>query len=311
MSISKINRVATDDVVKVDGVAVADIAKVDGVAWPAAATFLLDTFSGATLAFSFRQLKSGVSNCIDVVNSSGSTATIGFSSGYLDMDALDAHCGVGSGTISRWYDQSGNNRHANQGTSSKRPTIYSSGSRVVVNSKMAASFDGNDRLVISAAQVHTGSFYANCTIRTGSTVANSSILNQDDAFPSTRVRIAQYLRTAASGTTARVVVFNTAVQNFADNSPALTANTQIQISAYATATGTIEAFDNGTTNGSSSYTGTLKTGSHELAIGSSVHGSSPSAFFTGHIQEVILFDGDQPTNRSSIETDVDTFYSIP
>ena len=76
MSISKINGVATDDVVKVDGVAVADIAKVDGVAWPAAATFLLDTFSGATLAFSFRQLKSGVSNCIDVVNSSGSTATI-------------------------------------------------------------------------------------------------------------------------------------------------------------------------------------------------------------------------------------------
>ena len=311
MSISKINGVATDDVVKVDGVAVADIAKVDGVDWPAASTFLLDTFSGATLAYSFRQLKSGVSNCIDVVNSSGSTATIGFSGGYLDMIALDAHCGVGSGTISRWYDQSGNNRHANQSSSSKRPTIYSSGARVVVNSKMAASFDGNDRLVISSAQVHTGSFYANCTIRTGSTVGNSSILNQDDSYTPTRVRIAQYLRTGASGTTARVVVFNTAQQNFKDNSPALTANTQIQISAYATATGTIEAFDNSTTNGSSSYTGTLKTGSHELAIGSNVHGTTPAAFFTGHIQEVILFDGDQPSNRSSIESDVDTYYNIP
>jgi|TARA_R100000482_G_scaffold123224_1_gene72721 hypothetical protein len=311
VSISKINGVATDDVVKVDGVAVADIAKVDGIEWPAAAAYLLDTYTDATLAYSFRQLKTGVTNCIDVVNSSNVTATIGFSGGYLDMAALDAHCGVGNGTISRWYDQSGNNRHANQSTSTKRPTIYSSGARVVVNSKMAASFDGNDRLVISAAQVHTGSFYANCTIRTGSTVANSSILNQDDSYTPTRVRIAQYLRTAASGTTARVVVFNTAQQNFADNSPALTTNTQIQISAYATATGTIEAFDNGTTNGSSSYTGTLKTGSHELAIGSNVHGATPAAFFTGHIQEVILFDGDQPSNRSSIESDVDTYYNIP
>ncbi len=311
MSISKINGVATDDVVKVDGVAVADIVKVDGIEWPAAAAYLLDTYTDATLAYSFRQLKTGVTNCIDVVNSSNVTATIGFSGGYLDTAALDAHCGVGNGTISRWYDQSGNNRHANQSTVSKQPTIYSSGSRVQVNSKSAAYFDGADRLVISAAQVHTGAFYANCTIRTGSTVGNSSILNQDDPYTPTRVRIAQYLRTASSGTTARVVVFNTAVQNFADNSPALTANTQIQISAYATATGTIEAFDNGTTNGSSSYTGTLKTGSHELAIGSNVHGATPAAFFTGHIQEVILFDGDQPSNRSSIESDVDTYYNIP
>lgn len=311
MSITKINAVDAGDVVKIDGVAVADIAKVNGIDWPSAPSYLLDTYSGATLAYSFRQLKTGVTNCIDVVNSSNITATIGFSSGYLDLAALDAHCGVGSGTISRWWDQSGNNRHANQSTASQRPTVYSSGAKVQVNSKMAASFDGNDRLVISAAQVHTGSFYANCTIRTGSTVANGSILNQDDAYTSTRVRIAQYLRTAASGSTARVVVFNTAVQNFADNSPALTANTQIQISAYATATGTIEAFDNGTTNGSSSYTGTLKTGSHELAIGSNVHGATPAAYFTGHIQEVILWDGDQPSNRSAIESNVDTYYSIP
>ena len=119
MSISKINGVATDDVVKVDGVAVADIVKVDGIEWPSATAYLLDTYTDATLAYSFRQLKTGVTNCIDVVNSSNVTATIGFSGGYLDTAALDAHCGVGSGTISRWYDQSGNSNNATQSTASR------------------------------------------------------------------------------------------------------------------------------------------------------------------------------------------------
>jgi len=309
VSISKINGVATDDVVKVDGVAVADIAKVDGVEWPAAASFLLDTFSGATLAFSFRQLKSGVSNCIDVVNSSGSTATIGFSGGYLDTTALANHCGSGSGQISRWYDQSGNNRHASQSTTSQMPTIYSSGSLIEVNNKAALLFN-NDRLLTASAQVHTGSFYGTSVIRTGSTISNGQILNQDDSASTPKVRIAQYLRTGSAGTTARVVVFNTSQQNFKDNSPPLSTNTQLQISAYADSTGTLESFDNGTTNGSSSYSGTLSTGSHEVAIGADARASAGGQF-SGHIQEVILFDGDQPSNRSSIESNVDTFFSIP
>jgi hypothetical protein len=43
VSISKINGVATDDVVKVDGVAKADIAKIDGVAFPTAGLSIITT----------------------------------------------------------------------------------------------------------------------------------------------------------------------------------------------------------------------------------------------------------------------------
>ena len=43
MSISKINGVATDDVVKVDGVAKGDIAKIDGVAFPTAGLSIITT----------------------------------------------------------------------------------------------------------------------------------------------------------------------------------------------------------------------------------------------------------------------------
>lgn len=309
--ISKISGVGEADVAELSGVDTASIEKVNAVDWPDATTYLLDTYTGAELAFSFRQLSSTATNCIEVVNDSRVAADIGFSAGYLDLSALASHCGSGDGKISKWWDQSGNGRHATQATSSKMPLVFDSGAAVAVNGKTAASFDGGDRLVTASAQVHTGAFYATCTVKTDSSIVNGQILGQDDAYTPTRVRIAQYLRTGSAGSTARVVVFNTAVQNFADNSNAIATNTQLQISSYATSSGTIEAFDNSATNGSSSYTGTLKTGSHELSIGSNAHGSSPAAYFTGHIQEVILWDGDQSSNRSAIESDVDTYYSIP
>lgn len=310
MPINDINGVAfATNISKVNGVSKSNIEAINSVSAPSSVNYFLDTYTGASLAFSFRQLSSSATNCIDVVNDVGAVQTIGFSSGYLDTSAISSHCGVGLGFISKWYDQSGNNRHASQSSSARRPQIYSSGSIIQVNGKVAALFD-TDRLLTPSVQVHTGSFYGTCVIRTGSAIVNGQILNQDDSASSPRVRIAQYLRTGSLGTSGRVIVFNTLQQNFKDDSPALSTNTQLQISAYADSTGTLESFDNGTTNGSSSYSGTLFTGSHEVAIGSDARVGA-GAYFPGHIQEIILFDGDQSSNRSNIESDIDTYYAIP
>ena len=314
--IDKLNGVAfATSVSKVDGVSKSSIGSISGVSAPSSTTYFLDTYSGSSLAFSFRQLSGSATNCIEVTNDSGIAQDIGFSSGYLDTSAISTHCGSGSGRISKWYDQSGNNRHSSQTSTSQMPLIFQSGIMLNVNVKASARFDGGDRLVIASNTVHTGSFYGTSVIMTSSSIPNGSILNQDDSYnvPSTnRVRIAQYLRTgSANGGTARIVVFNTSGSNFADNTASIGTNTQMQISSYATSSGTIEVFVNSSSNGSSSYTGTLKTGSHELAIGSNVHGSTPGSYFNGSIQEVILWDGDQSSDRSSIESDIDTYYSIP
>lgn len=311
--ISKVNGVAAASIDKIDGVSKASIGEFNGQTFPSA-TYFLDTYSGATLAFSFRQLSGSITNCIEVTNDSGTAQDIGFSSGYLDTSAIATHCGSGSGRISKWYDQSGNGDNAVQTSTSSMPLIFQSGSMLNVNSKAAASFDGGDRLVTPSAQVHTGSFYVTSTIKTGSSIGNSQILNQDDANASTRFRVAQYLRTASSGSgRARAVVFNTSGTNYADNTAdsSVGTSTQMQISSYATSSGSVEAFVNSSSNGSSSYSGTLKTGSHELAIGSTAHGSTPGAYWTGDVQEIIFWDGDQSSNRSSIESDIDTYYSIP
>jgi len=311
MSISKVSGIAWDDISKIDGVNASSISKVSSVEVPS--DLILDTYTGATAAYSFRKLRSGYSgNCIKVRNDSGTELDIGFVNDYLDTSTLSTHCGSGGGQIVLWYDQSGNSRDASQSTVSMMPTIFSSGSLVQVNSKAAASFDGGDRLMTASTQLHTGSFYCTCVVQSPSAIGNEQILSQDDpsSTPTPRVRIAQYLRTRGASSSARIVVFNTSENPFGDDSTSIATTSQVQISSYATSTGTIESFDNSATNGSSSYTGTLKTGSDPAAIGGS-SADTITAGFNGHIQEILFWDGDQSSSRSSIESDVDTYYSIP
>lgn len=307
MSISKISGTTWSSISKVDGVSVSDIAYVNSVD---SVDRILDTYTGASLAYSFRKLSTSYSGyCIKVQNDSAVDLDVGFSGGYLDTAAIASHCGSGSGKITVWYDQSGNGLNATQSSVSAMPTIYSSGSLNQVNSKAAVSFDGGDMLTTASDQVHTGSWYATSVVRTPSTIGNQQILCQDDS--NTGDRIAQYLRTGSTGTTARTVVFNTTPANFADSTASISTSTQMQISAYASSSGTFEAFVNSSSNGSSSYTGTLNTGSYYLSIGASTRISLPIAYWSGSMQEIILWDGDQSSNRSSIESEIDTYYSIP
>lgn len=313
MSIDKINGTSWSSVSKVDGISSASIANINSVAPPAGATLLLDTYTGASVAYSFRELNSSYSGyCIRVQNDSATNLDVGFSGGYLDTSAIASHCGAGSGRITTWYDQSGNGVDATQASVSSMPIIYSSGSLNQVNSKAAVSFDGGDLLLSSSDQVHTGSWYATSVVETPSSTGNEQILCQDDS--ATGDRIAQYLRVGQSSSgTARTVVFNTANKSRADNTAtaSMLTSTQMQISAYANSSGALEAFINSSSNGSTSYTGTLQTGSYHLSIGASTRVSLPGAYWNGSIQEIILWDGDQPSNRSSIETEIDTYYSIP
>jgi surface protein len=56
----------------------------------------------------------------------------------------------GSGYVTRWYDQSGNDRHATQITSSRQPQIISSGSVILENNKPSIRFDFNKKTLLDA-----------------------------------------------------------------------------------------------------------------------------------------------------------------
>lgn len=307
MSISKVDGTNWGSISKLSGTLKSSAERVMGKN----VNLLLNDYTGATAAYSLRRLNANYTgNCVRVRNDSGTELDIGFVGDYLDTTSLSSHCGSGGGKIMVWYDQSGNSRDASQSTVSAMPTIFSSGSINQVNSKAAISFDGGDRLLTSSTQLHTGSFYATCVVQSPSTIGNEQILAQDDSQSSPQVRVAQYLRTKGATSSARVVVFNTSGSAFGDDSPSIGTTSQVQISAYATSGGVIESFDDSVTNGSSSYTGTLRTASMPASIGASTGSSSIAAAFNGHIQEIVIWDGDKTSIRATIESEIDTYYSI-
>jgi hypothetical protein len=55
----------------------------------------------------------------------------------------------GDGYITKWYDQSGNNRHATQTTAASQPKIVSGGSIIKINSKPAAYFNGSNEIGVT------------------------------------------------------------------------------------------------------------------------------------------------------------------
>jgi hypothetical protein len=97
------------------------------------ASYLLDTYTNAKVAFSVRKLSSAYSgNCIKVRRSSDNTEQdIGFVGNVLDTTSLLAFCGAGDGFVTVFYDQSGNALNATQSSSVSQPKIVSSGSVVL------------------------------------------------------------------------------------------------------------------------------------------------------------------------------------
>jgi hypothetical protein len=108
-----------------------------------APSYLLDTYSGAAVAYSLRKLSSTYSgSSIRVRRSSDNTEmNIGFNSdGSLNTSALLTFVGSGNGFVTTWYDQSGNNINANQTVAASQPLIVNSGVLNVVNGKPSVQF---------------------------------------------------------------------------------------------------------------------------------------------------------------------------
>ena len=115
---------------------------------------LLDTYSGASVAYSVRLLSSTYTGSAIRVRRSSDNAEqdIGFDgSGNLDESALTTFVGANNGFVTTWYDQSGNARNATQSTAANQPQIVSSGVINKVNSRPSLLFDGSNDTMSAAA----------------------------------------------------------------------------------------------------------------------------------------------------------------
>lgn len=95
-------------------------------------SYLLDTYTGASVGYSMYKLRSAYTGkCLKVRRSSDNTESdIDFVNNFLDTATLKTFVGTtanDSGFVSKWYDQSGNASDAVQATAGNQPRIIKSG----------------------------------------------------------------------------------------------------------------------------------------------------------------------------------------
>lgn len=114
-------------------------------------TGLLDTYSGAAVAYSLRLLRAEYSGSAIRVRRSDDNAeqNIGFRNNVLDTSALTTFCGSSDGFVVTWFDQSGNTNNLTQSTASFQAKIVGEGSVILEDGKPTLEFDGSNDFMLS------------------------------------------------------------------------------------------------------------------------------------------------------------------
>ena len=261
-------------------------------------TAFVRQFSGAAAAYSVRCLTSlgFASVCMKVRrDSDNATQNIGFdSNGDLDTAAIATFCGAANGYVAVWYDQSGNGNHGTQGTAANQPLIYNGTAVITKNGRPAAQFDGtNDNIELPDAVLP--STIETCSAFTVQANTNGISFQLGDETSAAR----WYQSYVTSGTEWAGYATSVTAINLGSSS-----SSQKLITAIAGSTqGNYQAFVNGTSKGSQ----TLSTNAPLSGRGEI---SRPALPMTGTFQEVIIYHSDESTNRTGIESDINTYYEV-
>ena len=261
-----------------------------------------DVFGGATAYYSLRKFTEAETlNAIRVRRSSDDTEQdIGFdANGDLDSTALLAFVGTGgtdNGFVTTFYDQTGNGNDATNSTESEQPLVVSGGTLLTENSKAAIDFDGDDLLQKTSASIDIAegaSLFSVLSQYTSGAAfsANSGASQTTDEFllwASSSIQKFRYGRNPSAGVGVTQISSQQIFTGIDDGSASLS------------------VFQNSTTTNSGTSTTTISA-VDLLTIGA--RGAS-SLIYDGKIQEIILFDSDQSSNRTGIEGNINDHFSI-
>lgn len=257
-----------------------------------------DNFAGVTAYYSLRRFTKGEdNNAIRVRRSSDDTEQdIGFdANGDLDTTALLAFVGTGgtdNGFVTTFYDQSGNGNNATNATESEQPLVVSGGTLVTENGKAALDFDGtSDAFNFTELNLGDNSWFINAV------------------YKSTRTTLEDYFLYGDSGNT-RIRIYETNVRFYISNvtysyNIGSHRNTQQLFSFEADASKGLSVYKNGTEKGTEQ---TIGTG--DSFDPSSIGQSGSSRTIDGLVQEIIIFNSDQSSNRTGMETNINDHFSI-
>jgi len=254
---------------------------------------LLDTYPNAAVAYSLRKLRTAYTGSAIRVRRSVDNAEqdISFVGNDLDTSSLLTFCGAGNGFVTTWYDQSGNANNATQSTAFNQPQIVSSGAMITTNGKNSISFSGT-KLMLLASSITIGA--SNYTSFVGKRAASANRLIGLSRWNTNGYSM--YLWSDNN------YYFLGKTNSYLASSSTDTTTNQLLLTGQNSA-GTMAMFKNGNSIASSSNVIVYST------IVDAIGGASGN-FSNCNLQETILYNSDQSTNRTGIESNINTFYTI-
>ena len=210
---------------------------------------------------------------------------------------------AGDGAVTTWYDQSGNGNNATNSTESEQPLVVSGGTLVEENGKAAIDFDGVDDYLTSASLATTLSsidFISAFTVFNGSsnnlTVWSVSDNTTTQVTRSMRNIIGQFDFQERDGSATRVTRGgSTTTQNLSSSLASIASGTNVY------GNGTLA--DTDTTSLTSIALNSFNIGAYDRSTGL-------ENFWDEPIQELIIFNSDQSSNRTSMETNINDHFDI-
>lgn len=266
------------------------------------ATGLLVDYPGAAAAYSLRLLDTDYTgSAIRVRRASDNTEQdIGFDgNGDLDTTSLATFCSGTDGFVKVWYDQSGNANDATQTTTGSQPKIYDSATGVITeNGKPAIQTDGSDDTMSLTSTINFTDLTWFTVTKKADTDSNGSIIffgGGSNAYGGDDVDNQGNPRLQASGAAI--------IRNTLGNTSASGGEINQHLSYY----------NRNGTNASGGLNGEVNT---EATVATTTFGLTElfqygsNYKYEGLVQELVLYDSNKKSDRSGIESNINTYYSI-
>lgn len=259
-------------------------------------TLLLDTYPGAVAAYSLRKLSSDYNGAVIKVRRmiDNQELDINFNGDELDIASLTSFCLNTDGYIVKWYDQSGNNYHAEQTILNTQPKIYDSVNGIItINGKNSIKFNGLNQYLTQTIPNFVG---------TTSLFGVSKITKLDQNTYWGNYGDSSY------GACLGIVNGSVRIQT--------TTNTNVNYPKKFTTNFALETFIRDVSNTWTWYEQSISQGSKSLggqmnlrSIGARIGGST-ILYSDAHLCELIYYISDETNNKTSIETNINDYYSI-
>jgi hypothetical protein len=288
---------------------------------------LLDTYSGAAAAYSLRKLRTAYTGSAIRVRRASDNAEqdIGFNGENLNTSALTSFCSGTNGFVKTWYDQSGNSRDATQATAANQPQIVSSGSVILDNAKPCTSWTTDSRMGNSSFNPSSSSGFSAFNVYSTNLAAAA---NTNTMFVYSFGAISPQIAFGKASSTGQLSgEYISFIRNLGNNFPADTgrlgsttyrrsSNTQVLESEFYLSSGFTFFQNNSAQSMDISANGATTSVNWSPSIYSLTGGLYLNSYVNNgdsvncKMQEIIFYDNSQSSNRTGIETNINSFYSI-